>query len=314
MKKIFLILFLATGLNYGFAQEQSVDRSYKGIARIDLSTGSGNCEIVKGGKDVRVQLTYTYDSEVFEPILEQNGDRLSLKEEFKRNNSGSGSSKWKLTIPENIRVTFNTGSGDFSVADIAIKITTNSGSGNIVAKNTSGSITSNSGSGNTEVDQFDGEITMNAGSGGFEISNSKGEFTVNLGSGDIDTNDVTGEFTMNVGSGDIDMNNVLITEKSSFNTGSGDATVSIAGPLTEDISINSGSGDATLDFNGETVEGMFTMKANKKNGDISAPFEFDKVVEEGTGNEIVVKKTAKVGNSSVNINISTGSGQASVKK
>ena len=313
MKNLYLVLFITLGLNYSFAQ-QSIDRSFNGITRIDLSTASGDCNIVKGGKDVRVELEHTYDSDVFTPVLEQKGDRLTLKEEFKRNNRSNGYSKWKLTVPDDIKLSFNTGSGNLNAQDIDINITSNSGSGNVIGKKLKGSLTSNSGSGNTELDQFDGELSVNAGSGNVELADSKGEFSVNLGSGNVEGEGNSGEFSVNVGSGDIEMEDAIITGASSFNSGSGDATVIISAPLQDNISINSGSGDATLDFNGQTVEGVFTMKANKQNGDISAPFEFDSEVEEENGRQTTVKKMAKVGNSSVEIKIGTGSGKAAVKK
>ena len=135
-----------------------------------------------------------------------------------------------------------------------------------------------------------------------------------VGSGDIDASSSQCQFSLNVGSGDVDAKALILTASSSFNSGSGDATVVLGGPLTSSISVNGGSGKASLDFNGETINGIVTMKANKKNGAINAPFKFDSEEEEERGNQTILKKTAKFGNSDIKIKIGTGSGTASIEK
>jgi len=314
MNQKILVLILMLAVSIGLhAQEKTINKSFKGVTEIDLNTASGDCQIVKGGSSVEVTLVYTYDDDEFEPVFAQDGNTLSIKEKF-QSGSHSGSSKWKLLVPDNIKLKFNTGSGDFSAKSIAIEVKTNSGSGDVNLDNVSGKVKVNTGSGETDVEGFDGELKVNTGSGDVDLSSSKGVFKINLGSGDIEASKLTGEFSMNVGSGDIDGSDLRLTAASSFNSGSGDARVILRSELKNDISIASGSGNATLDFNGLGIKGDITMKANKKHGDISAPFEFDSVTEEEQGNQTIVKKTAKIGNSDIKIKVSTGSGRATIEK
>ena len=118
----------------------------------------------------------------------------------------------------------------------------------------------------------------------------------------------------NVGSGDIEAVRVSIRGRSSFNTGSGDVEVELSKPTDYDLSVNSGSGDATLDFGGNAIEGTVVMKANKRNGSIKAPFDFDSSEEIDNGNSTVVKKTKKLGTNNIDIKVGTGSGTAKILK
>jgi hypothetical protein len=310
------MLMLALLVSFSLqAQEKTIKKSFSDVTEINLSTASGDCQIVKStGNKVEVELVYSYSDDVFEAILEQDGSVLELEEKFQRNTSNNGNSKWTLSVPDNMEIDINSGSGDIKAKSIVLKLKTNTGSGDITLDYASGQIKANTGSGEFSADSFDGNMKINTGSGDVDLTNSKGEFRVNLGSGDIEASKLTGEFSMNVGSGDINTKDIVLTGASSFNAGSGDVRITLDAALKNDISVNSGSGNAILDFNGVKVEGEFTMKANKKNGDISAPFEFDEVTEEDSGNQTIIKKTAKVGSSTVKIKVSTGSGRAVVEK
>jgi DUF4097 and DUF4098 domain-containing protein YvlB len=217
-------------------------------------------------------------------------------------------------VPENIKVGYNTGSGDLDIKNLAIEVKSNSGSGDVKLDLIEGDVRINTGSGDVDVESFNGELDINAGSGSANLSAAKGEFKINIGSGNIDANKLNGKFSMNVGSGDIQGRNLTLNDASSFNSGSGDVEVVLVSALKHDISLASGSGDATLDFNGIEIMGEIIMKANKRHGEISAPFKFDSITEERQGNQTIVKKTAKIGDSDVQIKIATGSGRAEIEK
>lgn len=306
-----LMLIIAIG---GYSQN-NISKTFRGIKEIKLSTASGDTEIKKSNNaEVTVEVTYTYSEDNFTPILEQDGDVLILKEKFSNNRSGSGSSSWDLTVPDNLEISFNSGSGDLEARGITTELSANSGSGDVEISNLVGDFSSNTGSGDVAIENYKGDLKINTGSGDIELSKASGELEINLGSGDIDAEGIEGGVRFNAGSGDITVRDAVITNSSSLNSGSGDAEVILKSALKANISINSGSGDATLDFNGLEVTGEFTMKANKKNGEISAPFKFDDVSEEKQGNQTIVTKKAKIGNSDIAIKIGTGSGRASVKK
>jgi len=292
-----------------FAQE-TITKTYNGVENINLSTSSGDGIIKKGsGNRVKVTLEYTYDDDSFEPIFEQSGNRLELKEIFERNSRTSGRSTWTLEIPDDIDVRFNTGSDD-----LKIELRSNLGSGDVELRDLIGDIDINTGSGDIDVDNLDGELRANTGSGKIEIADSKGDIDVNAGSGYIRLNRITGAFGINVGSGDITASGLNITGSSSFNSGSGDTEVVLVSALDHGISVNSGSGDAVLDFNGNKIEGEILMKASKRNGRIEAPFSFDKEYEEDRGRQVIMIKEAKIGNKAIRIRVSTGSGTARIIK
>jgi glutaminase len=90
--------------------------------------------------------------------------------------------------------------------------------------------------------------------------------------------------------------------------------VSLSQGLEHDISVNSGSGDAVLDFNGNEISGLVIMTADKRQGEIHAPFPFDKEEEIDNGGSTTIKKTARLGNESVEIRIGTGSGNARINE
>ncbi len=294
---------------------QSVDKTFSGVKKIKISTSSGDCIIKKGaGSEVLVSLTYTYSSEKFTPVMEQEGSTLVLKEQFERG-SASGESTWTLTIPQNMELDFNTGSGSIRGEGLAIELKGNSGSGNVELNNIEGTFRLNSGSGHVVLMNLKGEVSANSGSGNITVDGANAEVKANVGSGNIKIYNATGRFSANSGSGSVKVDKLILTDKSSFNSGSGDVKVVLAASPAHNLSVNSGSGDAIVDFGGNKLEGTVVMTANKKNGEIRAPFNFDKTEEiEDGGNQTRIRKTAKLSEKNIEIKIGTGSGSAVVEK
>jgi len=294
--------------------QQKIEKSFEGIDDITLNLASGDCIFEKGSSSmIKVTLEYTYDNENFTPKFEQKGSRLIIEEKFK-NGHNEGWSKWSLQIPDGMEIDVNSGSGDITASDLKMELKSNSGSGDIIFSNMTGETSVNTGSGEVEVDGFEGNFSVNTGSGDIRLDVSKGKININAGSGDIRLTGSNADFSVNTGSGDISARDVVIAGNSSFNSGSGDSEIILSGELNYNLSVNSGSGDAVVDFNGQEINGFVTMKANKRNGEIIAPFEFDKVEEEDNGNQTTVKKTVKLGNKDIEIHVGTGSGKAVIKK
>ena len=305
------LLFVCTST---FAQK-TIDKTFSGIKTIRLNAASGSIDIKKSSNaDVRVVLKYTYSDNEYTPVLEQLSSKLTLKEEFE-SGSHSGSSQWTLEIPNNISVSLNTGSGDLSVGELEIDLKANSGSGNVDLVNVKGTLDFNTGSGDVEVQGGSGELSVNTGSGRIRASKGSGDFDFNAGSGTITLDDMKGDFRVNVGSGNIRSKAIALTGSSSFNSGSGDVEVTLASALDHNISVNSGSGDASLNFNGNEISGEVIMTASRRNGNIVAPFKFDKeeILDDGEDNERI-QKTAKIGSKTIVIKVGTGSGTAEITK
>jgi hypothetical protein len=306
-----LVLVIST------AQGQKMNKTFTGIKKISLSTSSGNCKLIKGNSnEVQVTVSYTYSSSDYQPIMEQEGSTLELKEDFARKGSYSGSSSWELTIPDNLVIRFSSGSGDFEANDMAVNISGNTGSGNYRWRNVKGDSKINTGSGDISLEDSRGEIDLNTGSGNVELTKAEGDLHANSGSGKIKLTGVKGKVSANVGSGDITGNELVLTGRSSFNSGSGDVNVKLGAAPAYAISVNSGSGDAVLDFNGNKIDGKIIMTVNKRSGKIVAPFPFDKTEEihDGGDDNVRIQKTAQLGTRDIEIKISSGSGTAEIKK
>ncbi len=307
-----ILLFLVT---VAFGQEKTENKTFKNIKSIRLSTASGDITIKKSASaETKVNVRYSYDDDEYTVVMEESEGRLVLEEKFDRG-SHSGNSFWTLEVPDNTSLKLNSGSGNIVITDLTADVRSNTGSGDIELTAVKGELDFNTGSGDATLERMDGELKLNTGSGNISLRDSKGIYDLNAGSGDIRFDKVSGEFEVNTGSGDIKANSVTIAGSSKFNTGSGNATVSLGGDLKSSISVNSGSGDSRLEFNGRPISGTVVMTANKSGGDIVAPFKFDKeeTIDNG-GSQKQIRKTAKVGDQDITIRIGTGSGTAEISK
>ncbi len=312
-----IICLFLVAFTISIVQGQKTNKTFTGIKKISLSTSSGNCKLIKGTtNEVVVNVTDTYSSSDFKPIMEQDGTTLELKEDFTKRGSYSGSSSWELTIPDNMEIRFSSGSGNFEANDMAVKISGNTGSGNYRWKSIKGDSRINTGSGDISIEEFQGEIDLNTGSGDVAIMKAEGDIRASSGSGKINFEGAKGNISANVGSGDIFGKELVLTGKGMFNSGSGDVNIKLASAPDYAISVNSGSGDALLNFNGNKIEGKVVMTVNKRNGKIVAPFPFDKTEElnDNGDDNVRLQKTAQLGKKDIEIKISSGSGTAEIKK
>lgn len=308
----FILLLVVFTIN----AQSKIDMNFSGIKKIDMNTASGNCIIKKGDSNqINVKLEHSF-GDAYNPIVEQKGEKLVIKEKYKKG-SWKGSARWTITIPDNLDIKFNTGSGDFEAADLDFTLSMNTGSGDLTLSNIKGEIYSNSGSGGLDLEGFSGDLKTNIGSGEIQISDVSGYVNLNCGSGSIKLSNINAEIDANVGSGDIKAKEIVLAGSSSFNSGSGDIVVDLSESPKHDISVNSGSGDAELDFNGNDIKGTVIMTANKRHGEIEAPFKFDTEEEintKGSSDNVKIRKTVAFGSSDVQIKIGTGSGVAKVMK
>lgn len=295
--------------------QKEITKTFNGIKKVRVNTANGNCLLKKSqNATVTLKLQYTYSDEDYTPSINQEGDVLVVKEKF-HNNSTNGSADWTLTIPDNISVKFVTGSGDIEASGLALDLNATSGSGDLTLSGVTGQVKCTTGSGDVELENAGGSLDVTSGSGSFRVTKSKGNLKLTTGSGNHRISESAAEFNVTTGSGRITGTALSTEGSSSFATGSGTAEVQFASSPRHDVSIASGSGTAALDFNGNDINGEIVMKASKKHGNISAPFEFDKTEEiEHSDNDITIKKTATKGSGKPKISISTGSGDAVLKK
>ena len=295
--------------------QKEITKTFNGIKKVRVTTANGNCILKKSqNATVTLKLQYTYSDEDYTPSIDQEGDVLVVKEKFHSNNV-DGSADWTLTVPDNISVKFVTGSGDIEASGLALNLDATTGSGDFTFNGVTGELECTTGSGDVELENASGSIDATSGSGSFKVSKSKGSLKLTTGSGSHRISESAAEFNVTTGSGRISATGLSTEGSSSFATGSGTAEVQFASSPKHDVSIASGSGDAILNYNGNEINGEIVMKASKKHGNITAPFEFDKTEEiKHSGSDVTIQKTAVRGTGKPRISISTGSGDAVLKK
>jgi hypothetical protein len=310
-----LMVLVASLMPLTVLGQKEVTKTFSGIKKIKMGTASGSCVIKKSDNaTVKLELKYTYDDDEYTPSIVQEGDVLVVKEKF-HSNSSNGSADWKLTVPDNLSIQFSTGSGDVEASGLVMDLNATTGSGDFVFTGTSGEIECTTGSGSIELENVGGTIKATSGSGGFRVKNAKGNLNLTTGSGNHRIAESTAELHVTTGSGSINCTGITLEGSSAFTTGSGQAEVQLAASPKHNLSVSSGSGDAIVNFNGNEINGEIVMKASKKHGNIEAPFEFDKTEEiSHSGNDVTIQKTAIKGSGKPRISISTGSGDAVLKK
>ena len=175
--------------------------------------------------------------------LEERGDNAFLKSDI--------DSKWKLlgqniygkidltvTVPANLALDIDDGSGNINISSIASTISVNDGSGSQEVVSIGGDLDINDGSGSIDLKDVDGSVEMNDGSGSVIISGVSGSVKIDDGSGSIVAKRVGGDITINDGSGNIDI--VDAGGSVTLSDGSGNINVMNVG---EDVIVkSSGSG------------------------------------------------------------------------
>lgn len=322
------IVFLMTAVMTAGLEAGEISKTFKNIDLIRIKTVSGDCIVRKGQADkVKVELSFTFDTDDYEPEIEQAGKRLILSERF-HGRSNRGRSTWRLAVPDNIRIDFSTSSGDFEASDITAELEAETASGDISLSHINGQIKGSTASGDVEVTHLqgnldfgtasgdvelsdaNGEIEIGTASGGIRAENLRGELDLGTASGRIVIEDATGEFDVGTASGRINARGIEVTAHSEFSAASGDVEVRLSKSPEHDLTLSSASGDAVLNFDSNPIKGRITMTAKVDRGRIRAPFKFD---DEETfykwDDEYVTKTVTKSGNRP-RIKISTASGVA----
>lgn len=308
------IAFLLLSVQFAFAQTKTVQESYNNIDKIELEVISGDIQI-GASSDNQVRLEGQYDSDQVQVSITSSNGKLKIKEKSKARRMDEASS-WTLQVPNDILIRSNTASGNVQVQGVNLELYSNTGSGNFSFENIEGRIQLNTGSGNIMVVESQANANCNTGSGNIKINGSNGNLGLNTGSGRISLDGASGSISANSGSGNVTGKNMKITGSSSFNTGSGNVSLGLAAAPDGDVSVNAGSGNSSLEMNGFKFNGELVMQCGEKNGNIRAPFSFDKeeVIERGGRNNNMIRKTKNFGSSGTKIQVSTGSGTAKVSK
>jgi hypothetical protein len=298
LKNILMPLMLLNWLLVGglFAGQETVDKTYENIQSIKLKLVLGNCDIMKS-PDGKVYVHLVYESgQHFSPDFSERSGKLTLEESFSDHNREGNEPHWILKVPAGMEIDLNSATGSITVNAEKLEMEGNSGTGSIEVSGSSGKFELSSGTGDIMVKNTNGKLELNSGTGNVLVENSQGNFEVNSGTGNVQGNNIT------------------IEADAEFNSGTGNVMVSKPEGNDFKLELNSGTNDAVLDFQGKKIEGYFEFRAHATKGDIISPVPFDDEKEyRDNGSSYVVKSFSR-GKDKPQYFISTGTGEAELKK
>lgn len=250
-------------------QTQQLTLPNNNLEYLNVLSGAGSLEI-KGSQtatSISVDATiYTTDIEdEYELTLEHDGKQAKLVAQNKSRNginfySGqSPSINLVVTVPSNLNLDIDDGSGDIIISamksNIGVKdgsggltlngaknLTIDDGSGEVNLENIAGNLALTDGSGSIHIDNVNGNATIEDGSGEMHVSNVSGSLNVEDGSGDIVISQINGAVNVDDNSGDMVIE--YIGSNVTIEDGSGDIRVNHAKGL---AITESGSGDVSID-------------------------------------------------------------------
>lgn len=219
----FLVNFTANAKNeLSFQQDFSI--AADGVNKIIVDAGSGALKI-QGGNVDEIIVVATIKSKKYSNIqdlqdafdskmtltLEPLGSKATLKALNKNKMFSFKSPNIQIdldvTVPHNINVFIDDGSGSMKVSDIEGDIEIDDGSGSLRMKNITGDVLIDDGSGSQELIDIDGSVVIDDGSGSIEMKNISGNVTIDDGSGSINIEELSGVFKLiDGGSGHVYVN------------------------------------------------------------------------------------------------------------
>lgn len=326
---IFLLLFMINSVQ---AEKKEISKTFKKMDAVEILTVSGNCIVnTHKGNEINLQVIYDYSPDCFEAEFNEEGSKLVMEEHF--SDSCSGSSWWKLLVPETTRIVFKSASGDFSAEGLKADLSGSTASGDFELEKISGNCSIKSASGDLKARNITGEFEVKTASGDIDIENIEGLIEIRTASGDIEAKelkgknlsikgassdielkDSTGDFSIKTASGDLDIEGITITGKSEFKTASGEVHVKLAESSEFDLTLASASGDAVLNYNGNPIFGYFEFTAKEDDGRIESPFKFDKEETLYKYGQKYLKKSFTRKNGKPVIIIKTASGTAALEE
>ena len=233
-------------------QTQQLTLPSNNLEYLTVLSGAGSLEI-KGSNtatNISVDATiYTADiDDEYELTLEQNNKQAKLVAKNKSNNgisfySGqSPSINLVVTVPNNLNLDIDDGSGDILIEAMQSNIDVKDGSGSL-SINGAKNLNIDDGSGSIQIKNVTGNLALTDGSGSIDIHNVSGNAAIEDGSGEMHVANVTGSLTVEDGSGDITIKN--INGAVTVDDNSGDMVIEHIG---SSVTIEDGSGDIRVNY------------------------------------------------------------------
>ena len=225
-KIIFVALFfLCASFTFAYEDVRNLSLSAKGISKFEIDCGSGflkvrgreglteikvEAEIVLEGKSEKSAKEFL--QKYLKLSLEKRGARAVLTSGFESYRSlFSFSNKLinlTVSIPADMDLDVDDGSGSIKIEDIAGNVNVNDGSGSMEIMNIKGNLDVDDGSGEILLEKITGDVSVGDGSGDVEVEGVSGDVSVNDGSGSIFIQNIGGNVTVRDGSGSITIDSV----------------------------------------------------------------------------------------------------------
>ena len=227
-------------------QTQQLTLPSNNLEYLDVLSGAGSLKIMgsSSATSINVDATiYTADiDDEYELTLDQSGTKAKLVAQNTSNNgisfySGqSPSIDLVVTVPNNLKLDIDDGSGDITINAMTNNIDVKDGSGSL-SINGAKNLNIDDGSGDISLQSITGNLELNDGSGSITINNVNGNANIDDGSGDMSVSNVRGTLTVEDGSGSIAIQH--INGAVDVEDNSGDLTIE---HVDANVTIEDGSG------------------------------------------------------------------------
>lgn len=182
--------------------------------RFEIDAGAGSLTL-KGDAaldaiEVRAEIYQVSANDDYTLTLElQDGNRARLVADA-GSSFGGGSDRIDLsiTVPAQLEITINDGSGSIRVETLVGDLRIDDGSGSIRVSDIQGSATIEDGSGSISVTGVSGNVSIDDGSGSISVGDIGGKVSVSDGSGSIDVDGADDFELVDDGSGSVSTRNI----------------------------------------------------------------------------------------------------------
>jgi len=226
IKVIFLALFfLSASIVSAYQEVKTLSLSAEGIKRLDIDCGAGflvvsgqeglnsieaEAEIIVEGRNE--DKAQEFIQQRVRLSLERKGDRAILISQIKERFSDFSFRKkiinLTLSVPVDIDLAVDDGSGWLKVENITGRVFIDDGSGEMMIKNITGPLQINDGSGDIEVAEIRGDLDIEDGSGEIDGEGISGSVSVDDSSGSITLHNIGADVTVSDSSGSISIDSV----------------------------------------------------------------------------------------------------------
>ena len=175
-----------------------------------LDTDTGSVELVGGsGSGATVDITASRDD--FESLFEVEFDegaagvvvRVTKREKFSNWFRSSGSTRFKIEVPQDTRIDIDTAGGSIEVQDISNQAHLDTSGGSIRAKGIRGPLSADTSGGSIQVDDVDGDVSADTSGGSITVRGVRGAVRADTSGGGITVEGVTGDVDADTSGGSI---------------------------------------------------------------------------------------------------------------